>query len=655
MSKLKALKKSKSLRELAPLLGYQPKAISYILFKIEEDNKYTSFDVPKKSGGKRQISKPSDKLKALQRSLADLLYSCLEELKPNSQSLKSFKGDHKTLPNTQRAKRAVSHGYEKGLSIASNASMHTNKRYVYNIDIKSFFPAFNFGRVRGYFIKNKNFKLHPKVATLIAQIACFKNELPQGSPCSPVISNLICKSLDMELLNIAKRSGCTYTRYVDDLTFSTNLKKFPKEIASKRRFSFNEKQWRLGKATEVAIRRAGFEINSKKCRMQRYTSLQEVTGLTVNKKVNIRNSYYRSVRAMTHSLFKNGVYYRPPPKSPQTQKKGFSELSSKILAYILPWQKSLIKNNETKELELIDSVEPLIGMFAHIYNIKSYRNRFVRKGFRPDIHNGIRTKANGNITFPTIDRSESYEDDNHVIAIDGVKNLYGKLLFFKYFYFLKKPLIVCEGKTDNIYLKCAIERLSDTFPQLAKGDKTSQQVSFFNRTHTNTEMLKLAEGTPGLEYLISIYRRFMNLYKCEGREHPVIFIVDNDDAGKGLINKAKGIRDQIRKAKMITAPRHKNYYFENIYIVSIPSQNSHGENVKDIEDLFDSDTLEKKLGSKTFYGKNKGLDKEKHYSKAHFSEHVILPGKKTINFDEFKPILHDIVDIIQNYDHKQID
>jgi RNA-directed DNA polymerase len=79
--------------------------------------------------------------------------------------------------------------------------------------------SFNFGRVRGFFISNNDFKLSPKVSTLIAQIACHQNELPQGSPCSPVITNLITHILDVRLTQQAKKYGCKYSRYVDDITF----------------------------------------------------------------------------------------------------------------------------------------------------------------------------------------------------------------------------------------------------------------------------------------------------------------------------------------------------------------------------------------------------------------------------------------------------
>ena len=97
---------------------------------------------------------------------------------------------------------------------------------VLNIDLENFFESFHFGRVRGFFIKNNNFLLPIEVATVIAQISCYEGKLPQGAPSSPIISNLICEILDYRLLKIAKKYKLNYTRYADDLTFSTNDKNF---------------------------------------------------------------------------------------------------------------------------------------------------------------------------------------------------------------------------------------------------------------------------------------------------------------------------------------------------------------------------------------------------------------------------------------------
>jgi hypothetical protein len=70
-------------------------------------------------------------------------------------------------------------------------------------------PTTHFGRVRGFFLKDKHFALQPKVATIVAQIASYENELSQGSPRSPVISNLVGHLLDARLARLAKTHRCT--------------------------------------------------------------------------------------------------------------------------------------------------------------------------------------------------------------------------------------------------------------------------------------------------------------------------------------------------------------------------------------------------------------------------------------------------------------
>ncbi len=176
-----------------------------------------------------------------------------------------------------------------------------------NVDVENFFGAINFGRVRGFFIKNRHFELAPRVATILAQIACHNNALPQGSPCSPVLSNLIGHVLDIRLAALAHRVGCSYSRYADDLTFSTSKLIFPLEVAQ--RVEGTEHGWRAGADLESIILRSGFVINAGKTRMQYAGSRQDVTGLIVNSRVNTRAEYRRRARAMVHRLLKTGKFH----------------------------------------------------------------------------------------------------------------------------------------------------------------------------------------------------------------------------------------------------------------------------------------------------------------------------------------------------------
>ena len=182
----------------------------------------------------------------------------------------------------------------------ANAIKHHKRRYVFNIDLKDFFPTINFGRVRGFFIKDANFMLHTKVATILAQIACYQNGLPQGAPCSPVISNLIGHVLDIRLCKLASANGCTYSRYAcDDITFSTNKPDFPSSIA--RRVAGEAHKWEVGDRLEEAVVSAGFAVNPLKTRMQYRSSRQAVcTGLRLSgiEKVKVirSESYRRTVQ-----------------------------------------------------------------------------------------------------------------------------------------------------------------------------------------------------------------------------------------------------------------------------------------------------------------------------------------------------------------------
>ncbi|WP_231293128.1 reverse transcriptase domain-containing protein [Serratia symbiotica] len=271
MTKLELLKKAKTKPDLAKLLGIKSSALTYCLYVIKPESQYKKFSIPKKNGGERFIHAPSGMLKTVQSSLSVLLLDCLDEIMisrfPNSELAKQKAKNSRVLKikceSSQSKQPSLSHGFQRKRSIITNAMMHLGKKNVLNLDLENFFGSFNFGRVRGFFIKNKDFLLNPEIATVIAKIACYKNELPQGSPCSPVITNLITNSLNIRLAKIASKESLTYTRYADDITFSTRKADFPSTIAKK-----VNNNYIIGKKVRSETNRSGFVINEAKTRNQ---------------------------------------------------------------------------------------------------------------------------------------------------------------------------------------------------------------------------------------------------------------------------------------------------------------------------------------------------------------------------------------------------
>ena len=149
----------------------------------------------------------------------------------------------------------------------------------------------------------KPFELNEIVATVLAQICCFNNKLPQGAPTSPIVSNLICTKLDSEIQRFSKEHGLFYTRYADDITFSSNKKEIPKPLVLSYEMGFTKVI--LGNEIRILIEENGFRINQKKVRLANKSQGQEVTGLIVNQTLNINRKYIRNIEATLHNWEKD--------------------------------------------------------------------------------------------------------------------------------------------------------------------------------------------------------------------------------------------------------------------------------------------------------------------------------------------------------------
>lgn len=262
--------------ELCDVLNISRRKLNYLLYV--KKNKYNRFTIPKKNGGERVIFSPSSDLKWVQNRVKEI------------------------LENTYKFPSCV-HAFTKNKSCYTNALHHISKRYVLNFDIKDFFPSIHIGRIIGLF-QHEPFNCSYSVSVVLAQLVCCNNFLPQGSPCSPIISNIICYTLDRELTKLCRRNRCKYSRYADDISISTNSEIFPKEIAIKSSGMINLSE----KVINIISggHKNGFQINSSKLSLSKWMQHQEVTGIVVNKKTNLKKKYIKQIRAIFYEIRKNG-------------------------------------------------------------------------------------------------------------------------------------------------------------------------------------------------------------------------------------------------------------------------------------------------------------------------------------------------------------
>lgn len=578
MSNIQLLRAASTLHDVAHLLNYQPKSLAYIIYKMPNATKYKTFKMAKRNGGFREINAPCPELKLLQRRLSDLLQNCIGEI------------------NTRRKfPDQLAHGFKRGHSIISNAAKHHKRKYVFNIDLEDFFGKINFGRVRGFLIKDANFLLDSAVATVLAQIACHQNGLPQGSPCSPVFSNLVGHVLDIQLCRLASTHGCTYSRYADDITFSTNKPDFPAAIA--RLISTGVHEWEAGPELQRIIAKEGFTINNQKTRMQYKGSRQDVTGLVVNKKVNVRTEFRRNVRAMAQRLFITGQF------------QFFQSIPD--------------ANGVLTPTAVNGTVEQLQGLIGHIDRL--------------DCHNEALVGKRKNVSMKEKDAARA--------ALSSKQQLYKRFLLFKDFYSAQRPIVVCEGKTDNIYLLHAIKALAAKYPKLASvglNSKPKLNIRILRTFESSAgRILHLAQGASAIHGLIENYMQELKKFKAPGLDSAIILLLDNDSGANTILK-------LIAKVTGKTPSRMDPYIHVagNMYVVLTPLNGATKES--EIEDSFDDAVLKVNLGGKSFNSSSKP-DSNLHFGKHILSQYVRDNATK-INFAGFAPILERITAAIEDYE-----
>lgn len=298
--------------------------------------RYTSFEIKKKSGGVRKIDAPRRGLKNILYYLNQVFQSIYT---PSSAAM----------------------GFVVGKSVVDNAQCHIGKNYVFNIDLKDFFPSITQPRVWKR-LQLKPLNISQPIANIIAGLCCMKKKeqdgtvsyiLPQGAPTSPIITNMICDKLDRRLKGLAARFNLTYTRYADDITFSSNHYVYA-EAGDFR------------KELERIIADQGFSINENKTRLQKKGSRQEVTGLIVNEKTNVTSKYVREIRSILYIWEKYGYMvaesnFRPYYKQEKGHvKKGNPSLEC-VLAGKLQYLKMVKGESNTVYASLKNRFDALIS------------------------------------------------------------------------------------------------------------------------------------------------------------------------------------------------------------------------------------------------------------------------------------------------------
>lgn len=262
--------------DVADLLDVEFTKLIYHIRTSPEDVRYEKFSLAKTNGGEREISAPASALKIIQQKLNQVFQAVYTP-------------------------KAAVHSFLPDRNVRTNAEQHVKQRFVFCVDLKDFFHSINYGRVWGL-LQAVPYELPKDVATVLAQICCHDNRLPQGAPTSPIVSNMLCAQLDSELLRLAQNNKCIYTRYADDLTFSTSMRQFPNELATEG----DDGDVKAGAELREVVNQNGFELNENKTRLQHEDYRQMVTGLIVNEFANVPREFVREIRAMLHSWDAHG-------------------------------------------------------------------------------------------------------------------------------------------------------------------------------------------------------------------------------------------------------------------------------------------------------------------------------------------------------------
>ena len=249
-----------NINHFSGLVGYN---VSYLKRAVKfQKYFYRKFKIKKRNGKNRILFEPLPSLKEIQIwILEEILYKC----------------------KVSRYAKA----YVPKRSIKEHAIYHTDEPIVLTLDIKDFFKRIKFKRVEALFLE---MGYSNQVANLITKLCFLEEELPQGAPTSPYISNLILKEFDINISDYCMKNKIKYTRYADDLAFSGEL---------------NENE--IEELVKKELRKVGLELNEEKRKIMRPNQPQLISGIIVNKKAQIPKRDRNDLRNQMFYIKKFGL------------------------------------------------------------------------------------------------------------------------------------------------------------------------------------------------------------------------------------------------------------------------------------------------------------------------------------------------------------
>lgn len=311
--------------DMASSIGVSPQMI-YVLSGADNFKYYKNFKIPKRDGTSRNIHKPSYSMKVIQRwILQEILYK---------------------IPPTE-----YSYGFKKskGSPLKKNAEVHSENLFIMKMDLKNFFPSVKRKKIYHLF---SQIGYNEVVSNLLTNLTTINGMLPQGAVTSPYIASLVCRNLDKRISKYCNKRQIKYSRYADDLIFSSNDKNQVKSIYN---------------MIKKIVEDEGFLLNVEKTKVMTPKIRKSITGVTVNNGIKAPKKMKKKIRAMIHQAIITGDYTK------SNEIKGYIAYISSIEEDYIIKTKEYINGFASKKVCIFEDVVKNFNDNKFFSDLKDFR------------------------------------------------------------------------------------------------------------------------------------------------------------------------------------------------------------------------------------------------------------------------------------------